>query len=167
MNQEGKTCWLHCVLVYLMFWSQCCPQAGLGRQHWSDPVYVSGRLSLPTWCQTETSRDRPVHQVGALFLMFGQFSSISYFLIRFNKESLTTLNLAVNSNWVFVGTKRGNTHVLRLGNNILYPHLRPHSPLLQTPSVCPATSSTGTRRLVWAPVPIPATSFTFWVRDSS
>ena len=50
--------------------------------------------------------------------MFGQFSSISYFLIRFNKESLTTLNLAVNSNWVFVGTKRGNTHVLRLGNNI-------------------------------------------------
>ena len=55
---------------------------------------------------------------GALFLMFGPFSSISYFLIRFNKESLTTLNLAVNSNWVFVGTKRGNTHVLRLGNNI-------------------------------------------------
>ena len=48
---------------------------------------------------------------------FSCFSS-PYFLIRFNKESLTTLNLAVNSNWVFVGTKRGNTHVLRLGNNI-------------------------------------------------
>ena len=62
-----------------------------------------------------------------LFLMFGQFSSISYFLIRFNKESLTTLNLAVNSNWVFVGTLNGNTHVLRLGNNILYPCLTsPH-----------------------------------------
>ena len=65
--------------------------------------------------------------------MFGPFSSISYFLIRFNKESLTTLNLAVNSNWVFVGTKRGNTHVLRLGNNILYPHLTPHT-LLSSPS---------------------------------
>ena len=40
----------------------------------------------------------------------------SLFLIRFNKERLTTLNLAVNSNWVFVGTEKGNTHVLRLGN---------------------------------------------------
>ena len=60
-----------------------------------------------------------------LFLLFGCFSSIPYFLIRFNKESLTTLNLAVNSNWVFVGTKQGNTHVLKLGNNYLY-HLTSH-----------------------------------------
>ena len=49
--------------------------------------------------------------------MFGCFPTIPYFLIRFNKERLTTLNLAVNSNWVFVGTKQGNTHVLKLGNN--------------------------------------------------
>ena len=37
-------------------------------------------------------------------------------LIKFNKERLTAINLAVNSNWVFVGTDKGNTHVLRLGN---------------------------------------------------
>ena len=35
--------------------------------------------------------------------------------IQFQKEKLTALNLAVNSNWVFVGTDKGNTHVLRLG----------------------------------------------------
>ena len=39
-------------------------------------------------------------------------------LIKFNKERLTALNLAVNSNWVFVGTDRGNTHVVRLGEQI-------------------------------------------------
>ena len=35
--------------------------------------------------------------------------------IQFQKEKLTALNLAVNSNWVFVGTDKGNTHVVRLG----------------------------------------------------
>ena len=39
-------------------------------------------------------------------------------LIKFNKERLTAINLAVNSNWVFVGTDRGNTHVVRLGEQI-------------------------------------------------
>ena len=36
-------------------------------------------------------------------------------MIQFRKEKLTCINLAVNSSWVFVGTDRGNTHVLRLG----------------------------------------------------
>ena len=34
--------------------------------------------------------------------------------IQWSKEHITSLNLAVNSSWVFVGTDRGNTHVLRL-----------------------------------------------------
>jgi len=34
--------------------------------------------------------------------------------IRFNRERLTKMNLAVGSNWLFVGTERGNTHVLKL-----------------------------------------------------
>lgn len=34
--------------------------------------------------------------------------------IRFNRERLTTMYLAVNSNWLFAGTERGNTHVLKL-----------------------------------------------------
>jgi len=37
-------------------------------------------------------------------------------MIKFNKEIPTSINLAVNSSWVFVGTNRGNTHVLRLDN---------------------------------------------------
>ena len=36
-------------------------------------------------------------------------------MIKFNKEVPTSINLAVNSSWVFVGTNRGNTHVLKLG----------------------------------------------------
>ena len=38
--------------------------------------------------------------------------------IQWSKEHITSFNLAVNSSWVFVGTDRGNTHVLRLGKMI-------------------------------------------------
>ena len=37
-------------------------------------------------------------------------------MIKFSKEKLTCINLAVNSSWVFVGTDRGNTHVLKVDN---------------------------------------------------
>jgi len=37
-------------------------------------------------------------------------------MIKFSKEKLSCINLAVNSSWVFVGTDRGNTHVLKLDN---------------------------------------------------
>ena len=84
-------------------------------------------MTVSTCWMLNRDRWRSSSLSGERFLMFGSFSSLPYFLIRFNKERLTTLNLAVNSNWVFVGTLNGNTHVLRLGNNILYPHLAsPH-----------------------------------------
>ena len=84
-------------------------------------------MTVSTCWMLNRDRWRSSSLSGERFLMFGSFSSLPYFLIRFNKERLTTLNLAVNSNWVFVGTLNGNTHVLRLGNNILYPYLAsPH-----------------------------------------
>ena len=37
-------------------------------------------------------------------------------MIKFSKEKLSCMNSAINSCWLFVGTDRGNTHVLKIEN---------------------------------------------------
>ena len=34
--------------------------------------------------------------------------------LRFNRERLSTMSTAIKSKWLFVGTEKGNTHVLNL-----------------------------------------------------
>ena len=34
--------------------------------------------------------------------------------LRFNRERLSTMSTAVKSKWLFVGTEKGNTHILNL-----------------------------------------------------
>ena len=97
--------------VFRLFQRRDCPDL-VGEQGHA-PHHVQRRLRLPLGHQAEGGGAPAAHQV--------QQGAPHHNVLRLGKlrplKRLLQVQLsfaAVNSNWLFVGTERGNTHVLKL-----------------------------------------------------